>query len=71
MIALDFMIGSKAEFLNAFSVVQRLIGKEPTYGVSFVAQKVGTIGEFMAVILANVVIGGLLTSVVLVFNRSW
>lgn len=67
MIVIDYSIGAKAEFLNAFSVMQRLLGQPPTFGDSILAKKFGAAGEFGAVIIANVIIGSVLTFIV----RAW
>ena len=64
MVAVDFSIGEKAEYLNAYSALQRLVGQAPSAGESLVAQKMGVMGEFAAVIGANLVIGGILTAIV-------
>ncbi|MGD2117399.1 MAG: hypothetical protein PVG66_03505 [Chromatiales bacterium] len=69
MIVIDFMIGSKAEFLNAYSVVQRLLGQTPTAGDSLAAQKLGAWGEFIVVVAANSAIGGMLTLLVRFFIK--
>ena len=37
MLSVDYFIGAQAEFLNAYSVVERLVGKAPTAGDSLVA----------------------------------
>jgi hypothetical protein len=70
MIWIDYIIGAKAEFLNAFSVVQRILGQQPSVADSMVAKKLGAIGEFAVVILANFVFGGILTSIFRFFSRS-
>ncbi len=57
MLTVDYIIGPKAEFLNAFSVLERLLGKITTSGPSQVFQRVGAFGELIAVILANLIIG--------------
>ena len=49
MIVIDYIMGPKAEFLNAFSVVQRLFGYQPAVGDSMVAQKIGRVGELKVI----------------------
>ena len=61
MLVIDYALGAKAEFLNAFSVLQRLLGQQPTFGDSEIMKKWGASGEFGAVILANLMIGSILT----------
>ncbi len=62
MIAIDAVLGMKAEFLNAWSVVQRLLGQAPTAGDSLVARTWGPVAEFLAVLAANAAAGALLTA---------
>ena len=69
MTVIDFVIGPKAEFLNAYSVFQRTIGQTPSAGESLVAQKLGALGELGVVLGANLAIGGILTIVVRLLAR--
>jgi len=69
MTLVDFVIGPKAEFLNAYSVFQRMVGQTPSAGDSLVAQKLGAFGEFGVVLVANAAVGGILTAVVRSFTR--
>jgi hypothetical protein len=68
MVIVDFVLGSKAELLNAYSVLQRLLGQAPTAGDSLVARKLGAVGEFAVVIVVNFIIGGILTAMVRFFT---
>lgn len=61
MLVVDALIGEKAEFLNAWSVVERLLGRPASAGDSVVFQKVGAVGELVCVLAVNALIGGLLT----------
>ena len=70
MTIIDFVIGSKAEFLNAYSVFQRMIGQTPSPGDSLVAQRLGALGELGVVLAANLALGGILTLLVRLFIRS-
>ena len=63
MTAVDYYLGAKAEFLNAFSVLSRLLGQEPSVD-SLVARKFGTVGEFVVVVVVNIDAGGILTILV-------
>ena len=69
MIIVDVILGPKAEFLNAYSVVQRLIGQTPSAGESLVAQKLGAFGEFIVVLATNLAVGGILTALVRLFTK--
>ena len=68
MILVDIILGSRAEFLSAFSVVQRMIGQTPSAGESQVAQKIGAFGEFVVVLVVNLTIGAILTVLVRFFT---
>ncbi|MGE0352334.1 MAG: hypothetical protein AB7Q69_03765 [Gemmatimonadales bacterium] len=60
MVLVDRWMGARAEFLNAWSVVERLLGRHPLAGRSRVAQRFGAAGEALAVILANALVGAVL-----------
>lgn len=59
MIVVDYYLGSKAEFLNAFSVLERLLGRESSVDDSLVARKLGAVGEFVVVAVASIIAGGI------------
>jgi hypothetical protein len=63
MAVIDRALGSRAEFLNAWTVMERLVGRTPTSGPSVVASRLGPTGEFVVVILANLIVGFVLASV--------
>ena len=70
MILIDRVLGARAEFLNAWSVVERLLGRSPTAGTSIVAQRIGALGELVVVIVANAAIGTLLAGLVWLAARA-
>ncbi len=61
MVLIDYYMGSAAEFLNAWSVVQRLLGQPPSAGDSLVYSKVGAFGEALCVLGATFIVAALLT----------
>lgn len=63
MIAVDYLLGARAEFVNAWSVVERLVGKTPVAGDSVVHQRFGATGELITVLAINIAIGAILTIV--------
>lgn len=69
MVLIDRAMGSRAEFLNAWSVLERLVGRASTAGDSLVATHLGPWGELVVVIGANAVIGSLLALLVTVGAR--
>lgn len=70
MIVVDYHLGSHAEFLNAFSVLERLLGRELSVNESLVARKLGAAGGFVVVAIVNVIIGGILVIVVRLLANS-
>lgn len=60
MILIDRALGQRAEFLNAWSVVERLLGQSPAAGISLVASRLGIVAELVLVLLINLGIGTLL-----------
>jgi len=60
MVLVDRMLGPRAEFLNAWSVVERLAGRVPAAGSSLVAARLGPVGELLVVLLVNLLAGVLL-----------
>ncbi len=71
MLAADRLLGSRAEFLNAWSVVERLLGRAPAAGQSVVATRFGPVGEFFAVIAANLLVGFLLALLIRLLTRTF
>ncbi|MEJ2085292.1 MAG: hypothetical protein P8Y44_06390 [Acidobacteriota bacterium] len=69
MILIDHALGQSAEFLNAWGVVERLLGRSPAAGTSLVASRLGAIGELMLVLLVNLGIGALLALTVRLISR--
>lgn len=57
MLLVDRMLGSRAAFINAWSVVERLCGRHLTGGVSLVASRYGPMVELLAVVGVNTVVG--------------
>lgn len=64
MVVVDLLLGARNEFLNAYSVLQRMFGQTPFAGDSPVAQKIGAMGEAAAVFVDSA-IGAALTAIVL------
>ena len=64
MVFIDHLLGPKAEFLNAYSVLERLLGREASIADSMIASKFGDLAELVAVIGANLLLGVILTSAV-------
>ena len=69
MLAIDRVLGSRAEFLNAWSVVERLLARPPTAGTSIVASRLGAAGELLVVIAANLAVGFLVALLIRLLSR--
>ena len=69
MTLIDRVMGSRAECLNAWSVLERLVGRTPAVGDSTVATHLGPWGELVAVIGANTTIGVVLSALVTAWGR--
>lgn len=63
MVVADYFLGPKAEFLNAFTALQRIVRQEPRIAQSLVAREFGETGELLAVIAVNLIIGAIATAV--------
>ena len=70
MVFIDYLLGPKAEFLNAYSVLERLLGREASIPDSMMASRFGDWGELVAVIGANLLLGVILTLSVKVRSRN-
>ena len=70
MIVVDVLLGPKAEFINAWSVVERLVGRDPSAGPSAVYRSLGATGELVCVVLANAIVGGVLALLVRLYSRE-
>jgi hypothetical protein len=61
MVLVDYWLGPRAEFVNAWSVIERVFGYTPSAGESMVCQAYGATGEMVAVLLVNMLVGAILT----------
>lgn len=61
MVIVDYFLGPKAEFINAWSVIERLLGRPPSGGNSVVFLHFGAVGELICAGLINLAVGGVLT----------
>jgi len=70
MIVVDYILGPRAEFLNAYSVFERILGREVSVGESFVAREFGKSGELLAVLIVSLLAGYILTILARVLLRA-
>jgi hypothetical protein len=64
MVVIDYFLGDKAEFLNAWSVVVKLFRLPVEAPTSWMMQHYGVAGELVAVLLVNAVLGFILIQLV-------
>ena len=57
MVLIDRFLGSRAEFLNAWSALERIVRGSSTATPSVVASRLGAAGEFVVVLAVNLSIG--------------
>jgi hypothetical protein len=70
MIIVDYFLGPKAEFLNAYSVIERLMADEQSVEHSLVARKFGESGELVGVLVVNMVAAAIVTTLIRFFVRT-
>jgi len=70
MIIVDYFLGPKAEFVNAYSAIERLIAEEQSVEYSLVARKFGESGELVGVLVVNMAAAAILTTLIRLFMRS-
>ncbi len=63
MILVDYLLGPEAEFLNAWVIVNKLIGRETGVGDSMVMKQVGLMGATLIMIFVNTAIGASLVQI--------
>lgn len=61
LMAIDYLLAGKAEFLNAWSILERLMGRNASTGESWVYHNLGAAGELSCVLLVNLIAGTLLS----------
>lgn len=60
MIIIDYILGPEAEHLNAWAIVNRLLGNKPNIGDSLAIKHLGLSGATLLMLLANALFGILL-----------
>ena len=60
MIIIDYVLGAEAEHLNAWVIVNRLIGRETGIGDSLAIRHLGLIGATLLMIAANTIFGAVI-----------
>ena len=61
VVVIDYFLGPKAEFLNAYTAFERISGRESSVSDSFIFRQFGAVGEFVGVLIVSVLGGLVLT----------
>lgn len=61
MVATDYLLGSKAEYLNAYDTIKRSLGLNSTIKPSWIIQKSGLFGAWLTMGLSSLLLGISLT----------
>lgn len=69
MIIIDYIIGAEAEHLNAWVIINRLIGRDIGIGDSLAIRKLGLLGATLLMLVANSVFGAILIQLIRLFIR--
>ncbi|WP_424961833.1 hypothetical protein [Ekhidna sp.] len=69
MIIIDYILGAEAEHLNAWVIVNRLIGNKTTIGDSLAIQHFGLVGATFIMLAINTVFGAVLIQLIKLFIR--
>ena len=69
MIIIDFFLGAEAEHLNAWVILNRLLGRDPGVGDSLAIRHLGLAGATALMLLANTLFGAVLLQLVRLIIR--
>jgi hypothetical protein len=69
MIFVDYHLGEKAEYVNAWEMVQKLMGLETGSKESLILKKLGVTGSFLVILLINSLLGILLVQLSRLFFK--
>lgn len=64
MIIVDYMLGSEAEFLNAWAIINKLINPYLIINDSWVVEKTGLFGAVGIMLATNAILGVLLINII-------
>lgn len=69
MIIIDFILGAEAEHLNAWVIVNRLLGIETTIGDSLAIRHLGLAGATFIMLAINTIFGAVLIQLIKLIIR--
>lgn len=69
MIIVDYVLGAEAEHLNAWVIVNQLMGNDPGVGDSLAIRQFGLAGATLLMLAINTVFGAILIQLIQLFIR--
>ena len=69
MIIVDYVLGAEAEHLNAWVIVNRLLGRNMEIGDSLAIRQLGLLGATAIMLLMNTIFGVILIQIIKLFIR--
>ncbi|MCK0190293.1 hypothetical protein [Arenibacter sp. F20364] len=69
MIIVDYILGAEAEHLNAWVIVNKLLGMHTGIGESLAFQHLGLVGATLLMLLSNAIFGFILIQLIKIFIR--
>jgi hypothetical protein len=69
MIIVDYVLGAEAEHLNAWVIINRLLGNETGIGDSLAIRKMGLAGAGLLMLASNALFGAVLIQLIRLFIR--
>lgn len=70
MLMADYVLGSKAEFLNAWSLWTKVLGGKPVHGNDLATESLGLAGAFLLMLGINALLGLVITWVIRAVSNS-
>ena len=67
MIIIDYLLGTEAEHLNAWVIVNRLFGRDTGIGNSLAIHHLGLAGATFLMLFVNMIFGGILIQLLRLF----
>jgi hypothetical protein len=69
MIIIDYILGAEAEHLNAWVIINCLLGRETGIGDSLAIKHLGLAGATIVMLLMNTIFGAMLIQLIKLFIR--
>jgi len=69
MVIVDYILGAKAQYLNAWGIVNKLFGREIEIGNCLALRQFGLVGSTVLMLLINTILGIILIQIIKLFIR--